>query len=70
MTRTQPADDLTALARLHRSTDRATLRVAAVELARQGLTIRDISAALGLSESAVRMLLAPPEARALEGPSS
>ena len=37
--------------------DRATARVAALELARRGLTPRDIAAALRLSEAAVRQLL-------------
>jgi hypothetical protein len=54
--------DLAALGRLHRPTDRARLRVSVVELARRGLTPRDISAAsLAITESAARLLLAPPE---------
>ena len=53
--------DLAALGRLHRPADRATLRVAAVELARRGLTPGDISATLGITEPAARLLLAPPE---------
>lgn len=41
----------------HRPHDRDTLRVAAVELRSRGLTVHDISAALRLSEAAVRGLL-------------
>lgn len=41
----------------HRPADRATLRAAAVELRARGLTPRDISAALKLSERAVLDLL-------------
>jgi len=41
----------------HRPADHATLRAAAVEMARSGLTARDISQALGLTEAAVRQLL-------------
>ena len=40
----------------HRPPDRRTLRCAAAELAARGLTYRDIAAALGLSEAAVRIL--------------
>jgi orotate phosphoribosyltransferase-like protein len=45
-------------AQLHRPTDRDTLHVAAVELAQRGLTARDIATSLGLTETAVRQLLA------------
>jgi hypothetical protein len=55
--------DLGALARLHRPKDRAGMRVAAVELSRRGLTPGDIAVALGLTETAVRLLLQPPESR-------
>ena len=47
-------------ARQHAPQDRATLRVAALELQSRGLTPRDIAAALRLSEGAVRDLLNPP----------
>ncbi len=54
---------LDALAQLagrdaHRPTDAPTIRAAAVEMARSGLTARDIAQALGLTEAAVRQLLA------------
>lgn len=52
-----PAEALTAGERQHRPQDRATLRCAAHELRSRGLTARDIGAALGLSEAAVRALL-------------
>lgn len=42
---------------LHRPTDPAALRVAALELAGRGLTPADIAEALRLSEAAVRELL-------------
>jgi DNA-directed RNA polymerase specialized sigma24 family protein len=42
---------------VHRPVDREALRAAAVEMARSGLTARDISQALGLTEAAVRQLL-------------
>jgi len=45
---------------LHRPTDPAALRAAALELAGRGLTARDIAAALRLSEAAVRELLEVP----------
>lgn len=41
----------------HRPQDRATLRAAAVELSARGLLPADISAALRLSDEAVRELL-------------
>lgn len=41
----------------HRPRDRATLRAAAVELRQRGLLPADISAALRLSEAAIRELL-------------
>ena len=41
----------------HRPAERAVLRAAAVELHARGLTARDIAAALGLTERAVRALL-------------
>lgn len=41
----------------HRPQDHATLRAAAVEMARSGLTARDIAESLGLTERAVRDLL-------------
>lgn len=54
--------DATALEALygrdqHRPVDRPTLRAAAVELSRRGLTARDVAAALRLSEAAVQALL-------------
>ena len=42
---------------LYRPTDPAVLRVAAVEMARSGLTSLDIAEALGLTEHAVHQLL-------------
>ena len=42
---------------LHRPTDPAALRVAALELAGRGLTPRDIAAGLGLTERVIRALL-------------
>lgn len=45
----------------HRPQDRATLRAAAVELKARGLLPADISAALRLSEAAIRELLEVPE---------
>jgi DNA-binding NarL/FixJ family response regulator len=42
----------------HRPADAPSLRAAAVELARRGLPARDVAASLGLSEAAVRQLLA------------
>jgi DNA-binding CsgD family transcriptional regulator len=45
---------------LHRPTDPAALRAAALELASRGLTPLDIAAALRLSEAAVRELLEVP----------
>lgn len=42
----------------HRPMDTPTLRAAAVEMARSGLTARDIASSLGLTEAAVRQLLA------------
>lgn len=41
----------------HRPQDRDTLRAAALELRSRGLTCRDVSAALRLSEAAIRALL-------------
>lgn len=41
----------------HRPADSQTLRVAALELRQRGLTDRDISAALRLTETATRQLL-------------
>lgn len=41
----------------HRPRDQATMRAAALELRARGLTPRDISAALRLSEAAVLALL-------------
>jgi len=41
----------------HRPADAAGLRAAALELARQGLTCRDVATALRISEPAVRALL-------------
>lgn len=55
--------DLDALARLHRPADAPTLRAAAVEMTRSGLTARDIASSLGLSEAAVRQLLSWEEAK-------
>lgn len=43
--------------RRHAPSDRASLRVAALELARQGLTAHDIARALRLCTGAVRQLL-------------
>jgi len=48
------------MAVLHRPADAAGLRAAALELARQGLTCRDIATALKLSEPAARALLGAP----------
>jgi DNA-binding NarL/FixJ family response regulator len=45
---------------LHRPTDPAALRAAAIELSGRGLTARDIAAALHISEAAVRVLLGAP----------
>ena len=42
----------------HKPSDAPTLRTAAVEMARSGLTPRDIASSLGLTEAAVRQLLA------------
>lgn len=42
----------------HRPQDGPTLRAAAVEMARSGLLPRDIASSLGLTEAAVRQLLA------------
>jgi DNA-binding NarL/FixJ family response regulator len=54
--------DVDALAKLYRPADPPTLRAAAVEMARSGLTARDIASSLGLTEAAVRQLLAWEEA--------
>ena len=45
------------LANAHRPTDRDGQRIAARELARQGLKVRDIAAALAITELAARQLL-------------
>jgi hypothetical protein len=42
----------------HRPADHATMRAAVRELAARGLTPRDIASSLGLTEAAVRQLLA------------
>lgn len=55
--------DVDALARLHRPADAPTLRAAALEMARSGLTARDIAASLGLTEAAVRQMLSWEEAK-------
>ncbi len=57
MSASPPADSLDLGATRHRPADRSVLRAAAVELHSRGLTPRDISAALRLSEAAVRDLL-------------
>jgi hypothetical protein len=49
--------DYRRLAEAHKPKDEQTLRVAAVELHRGGLTERDIGEALSLDPSAVRRLL-------------
>jgi hypothetical protein len=48
---------LEALARLHRPSNRDTLRAAAVEMRARGMSLRDISAALGIQESEAARLL-------------
>jgi len=45
------------LAQRHRPTDRDGQLIAARELARQGLKVRDIAAALAITELAARQLL-------------
>lgn len=60
--------DLEALGALygrdrHRPADAPTLRAAALEMARGGLTPRDIASSLGLTEMAVRQLLSWEEAK-------
>ena len=57
MSASPPADSLDLGATRHRPADRSVLRAAAVELHSRGLTPRDIAAALGLTERAVRALL-------------
>ncbi len=42
----------------HKPTDAQTMRAAVRELAARGLTARDIASSLGLTEAAVRQLLA------------
>jgi len=42
----------------HKPVDAATMRTAVRELAARGLTPRDIASSLGLTEAAVRQLLA------------
>jgi hypothetical protein len=42
----------------HKPADAATMRAAVRDLAARGLTPRDIAASLGLTEAAVRQLLA------------
>lgn len=53
----------------HRPQDHATLRAAAVEMARSGLKTRDIASALGLTAAAVRQLLGE-RATAFEQPAA
>lgn len=55
--------DYARLAQQHRPTDPASMRAAALELRRSGLTVADISTALQLGEAAVRALLQAGEAR-------
>jgi AcrR family transcriptional regulator len=43
--------------RRHQPQDRDTLRVAAAEMRSRGMSVRDIAAALGVNDSAVRQLL-------------
>ncbi len=50
--------DTRALAMLHRPQDRESLRREAEKLRRRGLTIHDISRALGIAPAVVRDLLA------------
>jgi len=56
-----------ARALLHRPTDPAGMRKAAVELHERGLTPRDISIALELSEAAVHALLSGLDATSQPG---
>jgi DNA-binding NarL/FixJ family response regulator len=53
--------DLEALRKLHRPTERDTLRVCAVELQRRGMLPADIARALEVSEEAVKELLREPQ---------
>ena len=67
--------DLKALAALsgrdqHRPADTPTLRAAAVEMARSGLTARDIASSLGLTEMAVRQLLQLGRGEVIAAPAS
>jgi hypothetical protein len=51
---------LEALARLHRPTNRDTLRAAAVEMRSRGMSLRDIAVSLGIHESEVARLVTEP----------
>lgn len=53
--------DLGALSLLRDPSGRATLRVEAVSLKREGLTPRAIARALNVPEASVQQLLLPPE---------
>lgn len=59
MTRVPGVLDLAALARLHRPTTKEGMRLAALDLVRQGNRVRDVAQVLGISEAAVRELLPP-----------